>query len=135
MDQREAAELMRLTSEHMTREGMGAIVGDIIADTPEDEPPSRQLLRMLDALDTQLRAKDSDTRLQIVGRLSEFASGPDGQMLEGLWLEPAPAHRDLLGGDRLDMAEGAPLRGVIAQLALLRRELALELDEDVGLDA
>lgn len=135
MNQREAAELMRLTSEQMRRAGMGAVIDDIIEDTPADTPPSHQLLRMLDALDTQIRAQDTVTREQIMGRFTDLVRTPDGEPPDGLWLDLAPQHRDLFRRDRVDMTRGAPLRRTIEELQQIRKELALELDEDRGLDA
>jgi hypothetical protein len=95
MDERACAILMRYTLELMRRADMGDLIDRIVADTgPDDAPPSRQLLRMLDALDDELRHQDAGTTRRIMGQLAETVHTPEGEPPRGLWLDLAPAHQN-----------------------------------------
>jgi hypothetical protein len=73
MEDRDYALLMRYTLELMRRAEMGELIERLVADAPPDDaPPSRQLLRMLDALDDELRHQDAGTSRRIMG---QFAGG------------------------------------------------------------
>jgi hypothetical protein len=128
MDERECALLMRYTLELMRRAEMGDLVERIVAEAPHEAPPSRQLLRMLDALDDELRHQDAGTTRRIMGQLAETVHTPEGEPPRGLWLDLAPAHQTLFGLDGVNLAEGASLEAVIDDLESLRAQIRAELE-------
>jgi hypothetical protein len=128
MDEQDCALLMRYLRARMHDVEMGEIADAVVEQLgPEGEPPSRQLMRMLDALGAELRLQDADTASRVVSRLGEVAQTSEGYPPEGLWLDLSAAHRDLFGVDGVDMRDGPFLRDVIEDLEALQTQIRDEL--------
>jgi len=129
MDQSEYAALMLYLQQQMRRAEMGELVDRIVADAgPDAGPPSRQLLRMLDVMEDEFRRQDAGTSERIMGQFAETVRTVHGEAPGGLWLDLAPAHRNLFATDAVDLMRGPRLGAVLEQIDALRRHM----EDDMG---
>jgi hypothetical protein len=136
MNERECAELMQYTQLRLREANLDELLDRITADIGGDQTPaSLQLLRMLDRLDSEFRRQASGTADRILAELSRTVTTEDGHAPDGLWLDLAPAHRDLFGTDGVDLRDGLPLDSAIEELDSLRREMrGDDLEDTHGTD-
>jgi hypothetical protein len=128
MDEQDCTQLMRYLRVRMHDVEMGELADHLVAELDRDlGPPSRQLMKMLDALDEELRRQDAGTGSRILARLGEVARTPEGYAPEGLWLDLSPAHRDLFEVDGVDMLDGPSLGEIIEELEALQAQVRDEL--------
>jgi hypothetical protein len=123
MDESDANELMRHTLGRLRDAGMEELTDRVTAELGQVEaPPSEHLLRMLDALDAEIRPHAAETTERIMIGFQEIVRTRDGEVPRDLRLDLVGAHRDLFDTDSVSLA-GPRLGDVLDDLDRLRTEL------------
>lgn len=124
MDEEDYARLLQHTQRRMRDLGLADLMDRLVETMPaESTQPSEQLLQMLEGLETELRLQDGAMARMVVDRIGEVARTAEGGRIDGLWVELAPAHRDLYGVDGVDLTRGHDLTPMVEMLRRLRGEL------------
>lgn len=90
--------------------------------------PSLQLLRYLDALESELRLRADSSVRSITQRFRGTVDTESGRPIDGLSLILSGEDRDLFGTDVVDLSGDADLDALVGEIAELRAELSESRD-------
>lgn len=124
MNEREFAEVLQFIQQQMREYGLASLNDRIVSDLRIDPgDPSLQVLRYLDALESELRLGTDATVRSITERFRTTVETESGRPVEGLSLLVTESDRDLFGQDVVDLGVGLNLEGLIGELVQLQADL------------
>lgn len=124
MNEAEYAEILQFIQRRMQEYGLANLNERIVSDLRvRPGSPSIQLLRYLDALESELRVRTASTARAITEWFRQTVGTESGKPVEGVILALSDQDRELFGMDVVDLSGGPDLDALIGEVAELRSEL------------